>query len=716
MNVVKKTFQYGDQEVTLETGRIARQASGSVLISMGSTSVLCTVVADPKAKPGQAFFPLGVHYIEKTYSVGKIPGGFFKREARPSEKETLTSRLIDRPIRPLFADGFMNEVQVVCTVMSADKETDPDIPAMIGTSAALAISGCPFNGPIGGARVGFTEASGYILNPTYSALADSQLDMVVAGTKDAVLMVESQAKELTEDQMLGAVLFAHQEMQTVINAINELVAEAGKPRWEWQAPEADAELVAAVQAAASGPLGEAYRITEKAARYERVGQVKDEVVAQLATDDGPAPDDVKDIFKALEKNIVRSRILAGEPRIDGRDNRTVRAIACEVDVLSKAHGSALFTRGETQAIGAVTLGSTRDAQIIDALEGERRDPFMLHYNFPPYSVGEAGRIGFTSRREVGHGRLARRGLAAVLPGEEEFPYTIRVVSEITESNGSSSMASVCVGSLSMMAAGVPLSAPVAGIAMGLVKDGNQFAVLTDILGDEDHLGDMDFKVAGTAKGVTALQMDIKIEGINEEIMERALEQALEARLHILGQMNTVLDAPREITSDNAPSMSSLKIDQDKIRDIIGKGGATIRQITEESGATVDINDDGTVKVFGQNAASRDAAIEMIMAITAEAEVGEIYTGTVARIVDFGAFVTILPGKDGLVHISQIADERVENVSDYLSEGQEVQVKVLDVDQRGRIKLSMREIAAEATAPADPEGQDDSAEPESLEQE
>jgi polyribonucleotide nucleotidyltransferase len=697
---VKKTFQYGDQEVTLETGRIARQASGSVLISMGSTSVLCTVVADPKAKPGQAFFPLGVHYIEKTYSVGKIPGGFFKREARPSEKETLTSRLIDRPIRPLFADGFMNEVQVVCTVMSADKDTDPDIPAMIGTSAALAISGCPFNGPIGGARVGFTEASGYILNPTYSALADSHLDMVVAGTKDAVLMVESQAKELTEDQMLGAVLFAHQEMQTVINAINELVAEAGKPRWDWQAPEADAELVAAVEAAASGPLGEAYRITEKSARYERVGQVKDEIVAQLATEDGPAADDVKDVFKTLEKNIVRSRILAGEPRIDGRDNRTVRAIACEVDVLPKAHGSALFTRGETQAIGAVTLGSTRDAQIIDALEGERRDPFMLHYNFPPYSVGEAGRIGFTSRREIGHGRLARRGLAAVLPDNEEFPYTIRVVSEITESNGSSSMASVCVGSLSMMAAGVPLSAPVAGIAMGLVKDGNQFAVLTDILGDEDHLGDMDFKVAGTAKGVTALQMDIKIEGINEEIMERALEQALEARLHILGQMNTVLDAPREITSENAPSMSTLKVDQDKIRDIIGKGGATIRQITEESGATVDIDDDGTVKVFGQNAAARDAAIEMIQAITAEADVGAIYTGKVARIVDFGAFVTILPGKDGLVHISQIAEERVENVTDYLSEGQEVQVKVLDVDQRGRIKLSMREVAADAADSVD----------------
>ena len=709
MNVVKKTFQYGDHEVTLETGRIARQATGSVMVTMGSTSVLCTVVAEQKAKAGQAFFPLSVHYNEKTYSVGKIPGGFFKREGRPSEKETLTSRLIDRPIRPLFEDGFMNEVQVVCTVMSADKDTDPDIPAMIGTSAALALSGCPFNGPIGGARVGFTESSGYLLNPSYTALADSQLDMVVAGTKDAVLMVESEAKELTEDQMLGAVLYAHQEMQTVINAINELVGEAGKPRWDWQAPAADAELVAAVEAAASGPLGDAYRITEKAERYERVGQVKDEVVALLATDEGPAEDDIKDIFKSLEKRIVRGRILAGEPRIDGRDNRTVRAIACEVDILPKAHGSALFTRGETQAIGAVTLGSTRDAQIIDALEGERRDPFMLHYNFPPYSVGEAGRMGFTGRREVGHGRLARRGLAAVLPSEEEFPYTVRVVSEITESNGSSSMASVCVGSLSMMAAGVPLSSPVAGIAMGLVKEGNQFAVLTDILGDEDHLGDMDFKVAGTAKGVTALQMDIKIEGINEEIMERALEQALEARLHILGQMNTVLDAPREITSENAPSMTTLKVDQDKIRDIIGKGGATIRQITEESGATVDIDDDGTVKVFGQNAAARDAAIEMIQAITAEAEIGEIYTGTVARIVDFGAFVTILPGKDGLVHISQIADERVENVTDYLSEGQEVQVKVLDVDQRGRIKLSMREVAAdEADAPADSV---DTAEPE-----
>ena len=697
MNVVTKTFQYGGQEVTLETGRIARQASGAVMVTMGTTSVLCTVVAEQKEKPGQAFFPLSVHYIEKAYSVGKIPGGFFKREGRPSEKETLTSRLIDRPIRPLFADGFMNEVQVVCTVMSADLDTDPDIPAMIGTSAALAISGCPFNGPIGGARVGFTEADGYVLNPSYAALKESKLDMVVAGTRDAVLMVESEAKELSEDQMLGAVLFAHQEMQTVVKAIDELVEETGKPRWDWSAADVNEELRAQVEAAAGADLGEAYRITEKAARYERVGQVRDALIEQLATEDGPAGDDVKDEFKALEKRIVRQRILAGEPRIDGRDGRTVRQIACEVDVLDNAHGSSLFTRGETQAIGAVTLGSTRDAQIIDALEGERRDPFMLHYNFPPYSVGEAGRIGATGRREIGHGRLARRGLAAVLPTEDQFPYTIRVVSEITESNGSSSMASVCVGSLAMMAAGVPLKAPVAGIAMGLVKEGNQFAVLTDILGDEDHLGDMDFKVAGTAEGVTALQMDIKIEGINEQIMEVALEQALHARLHILGQMNAVLDSAREITSENAPSMVALKVDSDKIRDIIGKGGATIRQITEESGATVDINDDGTVKVFGQNQAARDAAVDMIMAITAEAEVGAVYTGKVARIVDFGAFITILPGKDGLLHISQIANERVENVGDYLTEGQEVTVKCLDVDQRGRIKLSIKELLEDEVA-------------------
>ncbi|MEM1114617.1 MAG: polyribonucleotide nucleotidyltransferase [Pseudomonadota bacterium] len=701
MNPVTKTFQYGSQTVTLETGRIARQASGAVLVTVENTSVLCTVVAEKSMRPGQDFFPLGVHYIEKTYSVGKIPGGFFKREARPSEKETLTSRLIDRPIRPLFADGFMNEVQVVCTVMSADKSIDPDIPAMIGTSAALAISGAPFNGPIGGARVGFTEADGYVLNPTYDQLADSQLDMVVAGTKDAVLMVESQASELTEDQMLGAVLFAHQEMQAVIQAVNELAAEAGKPKWEWEAPAVNEELLAAVESQAKADLGEAYRITEKSARYERVGQIKEACVAALATEDGPGADEIKDVFKSVEKNLVRKRILSGEARIDGRDNRTVRAIACEVDVLKKAHGSALFTRGETQAIGAVTLGSTRDAQIIDALEGERRDPFMLHYNFPPYSVGEAGRVGFTSRREIGHGRLARRGLAAVLPGEEEFPYTVRVVSEITESNGSSSMASVCVGSLSLMAAGVPLKAPVAGIAMGLVKDGNQFAVLTDILGDEDHLGDMDFKVAGTAEGVTALQMDIKIEGITAQIMETALEQAKAARLHILGQMNAVLDAPREVTSENAPSMVTLKVDSDKIRDIIGKGGATIRGITEASGATVDIDDDGTVRIFGQDQAARDKAVEMVEEITAEAEVGAIYTGTVARIVDFGAFVNILPGKDGLVHISQIANERVENVSDHLSEGEEVRVKVLDVDQRGRIKLSIKELLEdEAPAPVE----------------
>jgi len=700
VNVVRKTFQYGDHEITLETGRIARQASGAVLVTMGSTSVLCTVVAARSTRPGQDFFPLSVHYIEKTYSVGKIPGGFFKREARPSEKETLTSRLIDRPIRPLFPDGFMNEVQVICTVMSADKENDPDIAAMIGTSAALAISGCPFNGPIGGARVGFNEAKGYVLNPTYSALKESKLDMVVAGTSDAVLMVESEAKELSEDQMLGAVLFAHQEMQTVIKAINELVAEAGKPRWEWSADPVNEELKAAVEAEAKIALGEAYRITEKAARYERVGEIRDAVIAKLATEDGPSADEIKDLFKALEKNIVRQRIISGEPRIDGRDGRTVRPIVCEVDILQKAHGSALFTRGETQAIGAVTLGSSRDAQIIDALEGERRDPFMLHYNFPPYSVGEAGRIGATGRREIGHGRLARRGLAAVLPTEDEFPYTIRVVSEITESNGSSSMASVCVGSMAMMAAGVPLKAPVAGIAMGLVKEGNQFAVLTDILGDEDHLGDMDFKVAGTANGVTALQMDIKIEGINEQIMEIALDQALHARLHILGQMNAVLAESREIVSENAPSMVTIKIDSDKIRDIIGKGGATIRSITEESGATVDIEDDGTVKVFGVTKESRDSAVNAIMAITAEAEVGAIYEGTVARIVDFGAFVTILPGKDGLVHISQIANERVENVADYLKEGEVVRVKVLDVDQRGRIKLSIKEAKAEEGTDSD----------------
>jgi len=702
MNPITKTFAYGDRTVTLETGKIARQATGAVMVTMENTSVLCTVVAEKNMRPGRDFFPLSVHYIEKTYSVGRSPGGFFKREGRPSEKETLTSRLIDRPIRPLFPDGFMNEVQVVCTVMSSDKNFDPDIPSMIGVSAALTLSGIPFNGPIGAARVGFNDERGYMLNPTREQQASGKLDMVVAGTGEAVLMVESEARELSEDQMLGAVLYGHQEMQTAIKAIREFAAEAGKPAWQWEAPAVDEALLTRVEESIRAPLGEAYRVVDKTERRTRIDDLRDRLVAELCTDAEDVPDDeaVGRLFGKIEKSLVRKRILNGEPRIDGRDNRTVRAIACEIDILPKAHGSALFTRGETQAIGTVTLGSTRDAQIIDALQGERRDSFMLHYNFPPYSVGETGRVGFTSRRETGHGRLARRGLSAVLPGEEEWPYTTRVVSEITESNGSSSMASVCVGSLAMMAAGVPVSAPVAGIAMGLVKEGNQFAVLTDILGDEDHLGDMDFKVAGTAEGVTALQMDIKIEGINEQIMEIALEQALQARLHILGQMNQVISEPRVQVSENAPSMIALKVDAEKIRDIIGKGGTTIRAITEDTGATIDVDDDGTVRIFGQDQAARDAAVSRVQEITAEAEVGEIYTGTVARIVDFGAFVTILPGKDGLVHISQIAEERVENVTDYLSEGQQVQVKVLDVDQRGRIKLSIKE-AGEPAADAVP---------------
>ena len=697
MNPVTKTFQWGEQTVTLETGRIARQATGAVLVTIGKTQVLCTVVGAKSAKPDQDFFPLSVHYQERTYSAGKIPGGFFKREGRPSEKETLTSRLIDRPIRPLFPNGFKNEVQVVCTVMSSEKDVDPDIAALIGTSAALAISGIPFAGPIGAARVGFTAQDGYLLNPSYAQLKDSLLDMVVAGTQDAVLMVESEADQLSEDQMLGAVLYAHQEMQAVVKVIQELAAEASKPAWEWQPEPENTALSEAVAAQIKDGLGEAYRITDKMARYAKVGELREQAVAQLASGDAPQfdADEVKAAFGKLEKQIVRQRILNGEPRIDGRDSRTVRPIAVEVGMLNSAHGSALFTRGETQAIGVATLGTTRDAQLIDALEGERKDNFMLHYNFPPYSVGECGRMGGTGRREIGHGRLARRGLAAVLPSAEEFPYTIRVVSEITESNGSSSMASVCVGSLSLMDAGVPLKAPVAGIAMGLVKDGDNFAVLTDILGDEDHLGDMDFKVAGTADGITALQMDIKIEGITQKIMEIALEQAQQARLHILGQMNQVLAQSREGVSDNAPSMHIMKVEADKIRDIIGKGGATIRSICEETEAQIDIEDDGTVRVYGASAESRDAAVDRILAITAEAEIGEIYTGTVARIVDFGAFVTILPGKDGLVHISQISEERVENVKDYLKEGQEVKVKVLDVDQRGRIKLSMKEAAAEA---------------------
>lgn len=692
MNPVIKKFQYGNDTVTMETGRIARQATGAVLVSMGQTSVLCTVVGAKEASPGQDFFPLSVHYQEKAYAAGKIPGGFFKREGRPSEKETLTSRLIDRPIRPLFPDGFVNEVQVVCTVVAAEKNVDPDICAMIGTSAALAISGIPFNGPIGAARVGYTQADGYLLNPGYKALATSELDMVVAGTQDAVLMVESEANELPEDIMLGAVLYAHQEMQAVVQAINELAKDAGKPTWTWTPEASNESLVDSVKRGFADSIGVAYRITDKQKRYDRLSELRSQAVAEFAGDDSDvSDDDVKKVFGKLEKSIVRSRIVAGEPRIDGRDSKTVRPLQIEVGVLPKVHGSALFTRGETQALVVATLGSARDAQIIDALEGERRDNFMLHYNFPPYSVGECGRMGATGRREIGHGRLARRGVAAMLPKEDQFPYTMRVVSEITESNGSSSMASVCGSSLALMDAGVPLKAPVAGIAMGLVKEADGFAVLTDILGDEDHLGDMDFKVAGTANGVTALQMDIKIEGITEEIMETALEQALHARLHILSEMNAVIAQPREKLSDNAPQYHTMKVDPEKIRDIIGKGGATIRSITEETGASIDIDDDGTVKIYGDDGDSLQAAINRIEEITAEAEIGEVYKGKVVRIVDFGAFVNFLPGKDGLVHISQIAHERVQNVTDYLKEGQEVDVKCMDIDQRGRIKLSIKEL-------------------------
>ena len=703
MNPVIKKFNYGKHAVTLETGRVARQASGAVVASIDDTVVLATVVGARTAKPGQDFFPLAVHYQEKTYAAGRIPGGFFKREARPSEKETLTSRLIDRPIRPLFPKGFKNEVQVIITVLSAESDIDPDMIAMIGTSAALAISGIPFNGPIGAARVGFTTEGGYLLNPTFSELATSHLDMVVAGTEHAVLMVESEAKELTEDQMLGAVLYGHQEMQVVIQAIKELAAEVGKPRWELAAAPDNTALIEALESGFGEAVGEAYRITDKMQRYEALSAVKKDAVTALVPADGDVSvDELKDLFKSLESSIVRRRILNGESRIDGRDNQTVRPIAVETGILPRTHGSALFTRGETQAIVVATLGSSRDAQFIDALEGERRDHFMLHYNFPPYSVGEAGRVGFTNRREVGHGRLARRGVAAVLPNNEDFPYTIRIVSEITESNGSSSMASVCGASLAMMDAGVPLKAPVAGIAMGLVKDGDRFSVLTDILGDEDHLGDMDFKVAGTAEGVTALQMDIKIEGINEQIMERALEQAQSARLHILGEMNRVLEESRSDVAETAPRMVSIKIDKDKIRDIIGPGGAVIRGITEKSGAQIDIDDDGTVRVYAPNSESLALAQGEVEAITAEAEIGAIYTGTVARIVDFGAFVNILPGKDGLVHISQIAQERIEKVTDYLAEGQQVKVKVLDVDGRGRIKLSMKEITEADVAAAEAE--------------
>ena len=689
MNKIIKEFEYGGHKVSLEAGSVAKQATGAVVARMGDTVVLCTVVAMPKANPGQDFFPLTVNYQERTYAAGKIPGSFFRREGRPSEKETLTCRLIDRPIRPLFPKGFMNEVQVIPTVMSVDKDMDPDIISMIGTSAALAISGVPFAGPIGAARVGFDQGQ-YVLNPGYEALEKSSLNMVVAGTESAVLMVESEADELSEDQMLGAVLFGHQEMQVAIKAISELASEVGNKAWEFVPPAENDDLVESVRETLGDGLGEAYRVTDKKARSKQLHELRDQAITKLEGESDP--NDVANAFGTLEKKIVRERVLNGEPRIDGRDLKTVRPISLEVGTLPKTHGSALFQRGETQAIVVTTLGPLRDAALIDALQGNFKDHFMLHYNFPPYCVGEAGFMGGPKRREIGHGRLARRAVAAVLPKHDDFPYTLRVVSEITESNGSSSMASVCGTSLALMDAGVPISKAVAGVAMGLVKDGNRYAVLTDILGDEDHLGDMDFKVAGTMQGVTALQMDIKIQGVTENIMEDALDQAHDARIHILGEMNKVISEPRADVSENAPSMVVLKVHPDKIRDVIGKGGATIRSITEETGADIDIEDDGSVRIYADSADSKNAAVSMIEEITAEAEIGKIYNGRVERIVDFGAFINILPGKDGLLHISQIAEERVEKVSDYLEEGQNVDVVVLDVDQRGRIKLSMRDVS------------------------
>jgi polyribonucleotide nucleotidyltransferase len=671
VNSIKKSFQYGEHVVTLETGAVARQADGSVLVDMAETVVLVTAVGRKTADPGRDFFPLTVNYQEKTYAAGKIPGGFFKREGRPSEKETLVCRLIDRPIRPLFPKGFKNEVQVIATVMSLNPDVDPDIPALIGASAALAISGMPFAGPIGAAKVGYIDGK-YVLNPGVAALAESDLELVVAGTRDAVLMVESQAKGLSEEVMLGAVMYGHEQMQVAIDTINELAAEAAKPAWDWQAPEEDQELASAVEAQAAAGFTEAYQISDKMQRQAAVGDVKAAAIEALGSEGDDArwsAEEVSGALKKLEKNIVRQRVIKGEPRIDGRDTRTVRPINVEVGVMPRAHGSAVFTRGETQAIVVTTLGTGRDAQIIDAIEGERKDPFMLHYNFPPYCVGETGFVGSPKRREIGHGKLARRG------------------------NGSSSMASVCGTSLSLMDAGVPIKAPVAGVAMGLVKEGDEFAVLTDILGDEDHLGDMDFKVAGTDGGVTALQMDIKIQGITREIMNEALDQARDARLHILGEMGKVISTSREEMSEWAPTIMTMKIDPEKIRDVIGKGGAVIRAITEETGATVDIENDGTVRIASVDGASGKEARRRIELITADVEVGRIYEGRVARLMDFGAFVTILPGKDGLVHISQISNERVEKVSDKLSEGDVVKVKVLEVDRQGRVRLSMKEVDA-----------------------
>jgi polyribonucleotide nucleotidyltransferase len=692
VNPVKKTFAYGAHQVTLETGEIARQAGGAVLVNMDDSVVLCSVVGSKNVRPGQDFLPLTVDYIEKYYAAGKIPGGFFKREARPSEKDVLTSRLIDRPIRPLFPEGFYHEVQVVATVLSCNPEVDPDIPAMIGVSAALTLSGIPFNGPIGGARVGYLDGQ-YVLNPTATQLKSSQLNLVVAGTEHAVLMVESEAQELSEDVMLGAVVFGHQQMQAAINAINELADEAGKPAWDWQSPAAEAALVARVAELAEADLRAAFGIKQKQGRNTRLEEIRKRVLDTLAAGENPPESNhVKDLLFNLEAKIVRNQILDGEARIDGRDTRTVRPISVRVGVLPRTHGSALFTRGETQALVVATLGTGRDEQIIDAIQGEYKERFMLHYNMPPYATGETGRMGAPKRREVGHGRLAKRALVAMLPPQEEFAYSIRVVSEITESNGSSSMASVCGGSLALMDAGVPLKAHVAGIAMGLIKEGNRFAVLTDILGDEDHLGDMDFKVAGTDRGITALQMDIKIEGITKEIMQIALLQAREGRMHILGEMKQALEGSRTEISSFAPRIIKLKINPEKIRDVIGKGGVVVRGIQEETGTTIEIGDDGTISIACVSMEGGEAAKKKIEEIVAEVEIGKIYNGTVLRLLDFGAIVSLLPGKDGLLHISQISHQRVASVADHLKEGQQVKVKVLEADEKGRVRLSMKAVA------------------------
>ena len=692
MNIVRKEFQFGEHKVVLETGRIARQASGAVMVSMGDTVVLVTCVADKEAKPRYDFFPLTVDYQERTYAAGKIPGGFFKREGRPSEKETLTSRLIDRPIRPLFPKGFYNEVQIVATVMSLDPDIDPDIAALIGASASISLSGAPFNGPVAAARVGYIDGN-YVLNPTFSKLEESALNLVVAGTSSSVLMVESEAKQLSEEVMLGAVMFGHKQFQLVIENIKALVSDAGVQVWDWQAAEKDEALANEVEQRATDLLREAYSIQDKLSRKERISDIRKEVAEAMTEGEEPqwSEGDIKNTIEDLESHIVRSSILAGENRIDGRDNKTIRPISVEVGVLPRTHGSALFTRGETQAIVVASLGTERDAQIIDAIEGERKEPFMLHYNFPPYCVGETGRVGTPKRREIGHGRLAKRGILGVMPNMDEYPYSIRVVSEITESNGSSSMASVCGTSLALMDAGVPIEAPVAGIAMGLIKEADKFVVLSDIMGDEDHLGDMDFKVAGTGNGITALQMDIKIDGITEEIMKAALEQAHEGRLHILDKMSAAITSPRSEMSEYAPRITVIKIHPDKIRDVIGKGGTTIRAITEETGATINIDDDGTVKIAAVDKAAGEAARERVEQLTADIEVGKVYEGRVAKLMDFGAFVNILPGKDGLVHISQICEERVESVSDKLSEGEFVKVKVLEIDRQGRVRLSMKAV-------------------------